>query len=82
MALDDPDMPMAGLSPSPEELADLMTITFRHDRPELEYSFMLPDGWYKQPTPPGRPEVKESENEFLSLGVYTVTKDFVPPVLF
>ncbi len=82
MALDDPDMPMAGLGPSPEELAELMTITFRHDRPEFEYSFLLPDGWYKQPTPPGKPELKESENDFLSLGVYTVTKDFIPPVLF
>ncbi len=82
MALDDPDMPMAGLVPSKEELADMMTITYRHDRPEFQYSFMLPDGWYQQPTPEGRPEIKESENDFLSLGVYTVTKDFVPPVVF
>jgi hypothetical protein len=82
MNLDDPDMPMAGLAPSPEDLAEMMNITFRHDRPEFEHSFLLPDGWYKQPAPPGRPDVKENENEFLSLGVYTVTRDFVPPVLF
>lgn len=80
--LDDPDMPMAGLTPSPEELAEMMTITVRHRRPEFEYSFLLPDGWYQQPTPPGEPQIKESEYDFLSLGVFTVTKDFVPPVLF
>ncbi|MEZ4293738.1 MAG: hypothetical protein R3B70_02090 [Polyangiaceae bacterium] len=80
--IDDPDLPMKGLLPSPEELADMMTITVRHDRPEFEYSFMLPDGWYQQPPPPGKPQIKESEYDFLSLGVYSVTKDFVPPVLF
>lgn len=81
-ALDDPDMPMKGLAPPPDEMAEMMTITVRHERPEFEYSFLLPDGWYKQPTPPGKPQIKESEYDFLSLGVFTVTKDFVPPVLF
>ena len=64
-ALDDPDMPMKGLAPPPAELAEMMTITVRHERPELEYSFLLPDGWYKQPTPPGKPQIKESEYDFL-----------------
>jgi hypothetical protein len=82
MAIDDPDMPVSGLAPSPEELAEMMTLTVRHERQELEYSFMLPDGWYQHPPPPGKPDVKESEYEFLSLGVFTVTRDFVPPVLF
>lgn len=82
MALDDPDMPMAGLAPAAEDLAEMMTITVRHERPEFEYSFMLPDGWYQQPAPPGKPAVKDSEYEFLSLGVFTVTRDFVPPVVF
>lgn len=80
--LDDPDLPMKGLTPSAEELADMMTITVRHERPEFEYSFLLPDGWYKQPDPPGKPKIKESEYDFLSLGVFSVTKDFVPPVVF
>lgn len=82
MALDDPDLPIGGLAPSPEELADMMTITVRHERPEFECSFMLPDGWYQQPPPPGKPDVKDSEYEFLTVGVFTVTKDFVPPVVF
>jgi hypothetical protein len=81
-ALDDPDMPMTGLTPSPEDMAAMMTITVRHERPEFEYSFLLPDGWYQQSTPAGRPQIKESEYDFLSLGVFTVTKDFIPPVLF
>jgi len=82
MALDDPDLPIGGLAPSPEELADMMTITVRHERPEFECSFMLPDGWYQQPPPPGKPDVKDSEYEFLTVGVFTVTKDFIPPVVF
>lgn len=82
MALDDPDMPIGGLTPPPDELAEMMTITVRHERPEFEYSFMLPDGWYQQPPPPGKPELKDSEYDFLSLGVYSLTKDFVPPVVF
>lgn len=82
MPLDDPDMPMAGLTPPPDELADMMTITYRHDRPEFEYSFLLPDGWYQQPTPEKKPDLKDSEYDFLSLGVYSVARDFVPPVLF
>jgi len=81
MALDDPDMPIGGLTPSPEELADMMTLTVRHDRPEFECSFMLPDGWYKQPAPPGKADVKDSEFEFLTIGVFSVTRDFVPPVV-
>ncbi|MFO0593391.1 MAG: hypothetical protein U0441_37965 [Polyangiaceae bacterium] len=82
MALDDPDMPVMGLVPSKEELEDMMTITYRHDRPEFEHSFLLPDGWYQQAPPPGKPELKDSEYDFLALGVYTLAKDFVPPVVF
>ena len=82
MAIDDPDMPTFGLTPSPEELAEMMTITLRHERPEFEHSFLLPDGWYQQPPPPGKPELKDSDYDFLSLGVYTLAKDFVPPVVF
>jgi hypothetical protein len=81
MALDDPDLPMNGVVPSKEELKDFMTLTIRQPRPDLEFTFMLPDGWYKQPSPPDRPDLS-NEAEFASLGVFTPTKEFVPPIVF
>lgn len=81
MALDDPDLPMKGLVPPPEDRGEMMTLTIRHERPEYEYSFMLPDGWYQQPDPPGRPDVAY-ESEFIPLGVFTPTPDYMPPVVF
>jgi len=81
MALDDPDLPMKGVAPDAEELKELNTITIRNQRPDLEFSFLLPDGWYQQPAPPGRIDFSR-ESEFAPLGVFTATKDFVPPIAF
>ena len=82
MALDDPDLPMKGVAPDADELKELNTITIRNpQRPELEYSFLLPDGWYQQPAPPGRIDFSR-EAEFAPLGVFTASKDFVPPIVF
>jgi hypothetical protein len=81
MAFDDPDLPLKGVVPTPEELKDLLTLTVRQSRKDLEYSFMLPDGWYQQPLPPGRPDFS-NESEFTPIGIFSAFKDFVPPVVF
>lgn len=82
MALDDPDLPMKGVVPSKEELKEFLTISLRHkEAPDFDASFMLPDGWYRQGTPKGQPDLKDPA-EFLPLGVFTPTKDFMPPVVF
>lgn len=80
-ALDDPDLPMQGLIPTAEELKGFMTLTVRQARPDLEYSMLLPEGWYQQPAPPGRPDFSK-EAEFAPLGVFTPTKDFMPPLVY
>lgn len=81
MALDDPDLPMTGLTPTPEELKDFMTLTVRQSRPDWEYSVLLPHGWVKQPEPGGITDVTQ-ESSFVSLGLFTPTKDFMPPLVF
>ena len=82
MALDDPDLPMTGVIPSKEELARFINLTVRpHERDEWSYSFLLPDGWYQQPAPPGKPNIGNPA-EFIPLGVYTPTADYMPPVIF
>lgn len=81
MALDDPDLPMKGVLPTQEELKEFMTLTVRPGQSDLDFSFMLPDGWYQQPAPPERPNLKD-EGEFLPLGVFTPTKNFIPPIVF
>src|SRR5262245_60755106 len=81
MELDDLDLPMKGVIPSKEELQEFLTITVRQTPSDLDSTFMLPDGWYQQPAPKQKPDLK-NEAEFLTLGVYTPTKDFMPPVVF
>jgi hypothetical protein len=82
MALDDPDMPMTGLVPTKEELESFLNLSVRpHERDEWKYSFLVPDGWYQQPPPPGRPDVT-APTEFIPLGVYTAAEKYMPPVLF
>jgi hypothetical protein len=82
MALDDPDLPMKGVAPDAEELKELNTITIRNpQRPDLEYSFLLPDGWFQHPAPPGRIDFSR-EAEFAPLGVFSASKNFLPPIVF
>jgi hypothetical protein len=79
--LDDPDMPMQGLIPSKEELKDFVHVRVTHETPDIVYSILLPDGWCQQPKPPGKPDLSK-EGEFVTLGVFTATKDFMPPIVF
>lgn len=82
MALDDPDLPMKGVIPDKEALAEHINLTVRpHERDEWSYSFLLPDGWYQQPPPPGKPNIADPA-EFIPLGVYTPTPHYMPPVIF
>jgi hypothetical protein len=81
MASDDPDMPMESALPSPDEAKGFVLVHMGHKRKEFRYGVLVPDGWYQQPPPPGDVDVRK-EGEFLSLGVFTPTKDFVPPLVF
>jgi hypothetical protein len=81
MELDDPDLPMKGLVPTPDELSNFMNVTVRQARPDLEFSILLPDGWFQQPTPPSRLDFSQ-EAEFAPLVVFSAAKDFVPPILW
>jgi hypothetical protein len=81
MTLDDPDLPMKGVLPDKEDLGDFMNLRIDHHRPELRFSFLCPDGWYRQPHPSPKADVRD-DNDFLALGVFTPTKDIMPPVVF
>jgi len=81
MALDDPDLPTKGVFPNEEELKDCITVTVRQPRPDLEFSILLPDGWYQQPTPLDKLDFSQ-EAEFVPLALFSASKDFLPPILF
>lgn len=80
MSLDDREMPMRGVLPDEDEVKDFVVVELNHPRKEFRYSFLLPDGWYQQPTPKEKADVRD-DAEFLSLGLYTPTKDFMPPIV-
>lgn len=81
MALDDPDLPTQGILPTPEELKDLIAVTIRQPRSDLDSSLLLPDGWYQQPAPADRIDFSK-EGEFAPMAVFSASKEFLPPIIF
>jgi len=81
MALDDPDLPTKGVFPNEEELKDCINVTVKQSREDLEFSLLLPDGWYQQPAPADDIDFSR-EAEFAPLALFSATKDFLPPILF
>jgi hypothetical protein len=81
MALDDPDLPTKGIFPNEEELKDCINVTVRQPRPDLEFSLLLPDGWYQQPAPADNIDFSR-EGEFAPLALFSASKEFLPPIVF
>ncbi|MDI1436427.1 hypothetical protein [Polyangium sorediatum] len=81
MALDDPDLPTQGVFPNEEELKDCITVTVRQPRSDLDFSILLPDGWYQQPAPIDKIDFSQ-ESEFVPLALFSAAKEMLPPILF
>lgn len=81
MALDDPDLPTSGVFPNAEELKDCITVTVRQPRSDLDFSVLLPDGWYQQPAPVDKINFSK-ESEFMPLALFSAAKEMLPPILF
>jgi hypothetical protein len=81
MSLDDPDLPTKGVFPNAEELKDCITVTVKQPRPDLDFSILLPDGWYQQHVPVDKLDFSK-ETEFAPLALFSAGKQMIPPILF
>src|SRR5689334_9938692 len=81
MALDDPDLPTKGVFPNEEELKRCINVTVQQSREDLEFSLLMPDGWYQQPAPADKFDFSR-EGDFAPLALFSASKEFLPPIVF